>query len=50
MLGRVGDLPKEMGAAGVRALCQKSVCVRRSLLDGGRPIRRVAVGGGACGK
>lgn len=50
-LGRVGNLPHEMtlpdfarhvklslGAGGVR------------VADGGKPVRRVAVGGGACGK
>lgn len=50
-LGRVGNLPRDMtleefakhvkislGAGGVR------------VADGGKPVRRVAVGGGACGK
>lgn len=51
MLGRVGDLPKEM-APREFALYVKE-CLRAGgvrFCDGGRPIRRVAVGGGACGK
>ncbi len=51
MLGRVGVLPQkyfpEEFAAYVKA-CLKAGGVR--FCDGGRPISRVAVGGGACGK
>ena len=51
MLGRVGNLPREMHPREF-ALYVKE-CLRAGgvrFCDGGRPIRRVAVGGGACGK
>ena len=51
MLGRVGDLPREMQPwefAGYVKECLRAGGVR--FCDGGEPIRRVAVGGGACGK
>lgn len=51
MLGRVGDLPREMQPREF-ALYVKE-CLRAGgvrFCDGGKPIRRVAVGGGACGK
>lgn len=51
MLGRVGNLPREMQPREF-ALYVKE-CLRAGgvrFCDGGRPIRRVAVGGGACGK
>lgn len=51
MLGRVGDLETEMGPR------EFAVFVKERLgaggvrfADGGHPVRRVAVGGGACGK
>ncbi len=51
MLGRVGVLPQEYSpeefAAYVK-ICLNAGGVR--FCDGGRPISRVAVGGGACGK
>ena len=51
MLGRTGDLPREMQPHEF-ALYVKE-CLRASgvrFCDAGKPIRRVAVGGGACGK
>lgn len=51
MLGRVGDLPREMQPREFSRYvkeCLKASGVR--FCDGGKPIRRVAVGGGACGK
>ena len=51
MLGRVGVLPREMQPREF-ALYVKE-CLRAGgvrFCDGGHPIRRVAVGGGACGK
>lgn len=51
MLGRVGDLPREMQPREF-ALYVKE-CLRAGgvrFCDGGKPITRVAVGGGACGK
>lgn len=51
MLGRVGDLPRGMQTREF-ALYVKE-CLRAGgvrFCDGGRMIRRVAVGGGACGK
>ena len=50
MLGRVGDLPREMQPREF-ALYVKE-CLRAGgvrFCDGGKPITRVAVGGGACG-
>lgn len=51
MLGRVGNLPREMQPREF-ALYVKE-CLRAGgvrFCDSGKPIRRVAVGGGACGK
>lgn len=51
MLGRVGDLPREMQPREFAAYVKE--CLRAGgvrFCDGGKPIRRVAVGGGACGK
>lgn len=51
MLGRVGDLPAAMTPADFAAYVKQALGadgVRYT--DGGQPIRRVAVGGGACGK
>ena len=51
MLGRVGDLPREMQPREF-ALYVKE-CLRAGgvrFCDGGKPVHRVAVGGGACGK
>lgn len=51
MLGRVGDLPRQMQPREF-ALYVKE-CLRAGgvrFCDGGKPIQRVAVGGGACGK
>lgn len=50
-LGRVGDLPARMSPAifaDYVKMCLDANGVR--FVDGGKPIRRVAVGGGACGK
>ena len=50
-LGRVGDLPARMTPAifaDYVKMCLDANGVR--YVDGGKPIRRVAVGGGACGK
>ena len=50
-IGRVGTVHREGLSAGEYAAYVKerlhSACVR--FVDGGRPVRRVAVGGGACG-
>lgn len=51
MLGRVGDLPREMQPREFAAYVKE--CLRAGgvrFCDGGKPIHRVAVGGGACGK
>ena len=51
MLGRTGDLPREMQTHEF-ALYVKE-CLRAGgvrFCDAGKPIHRVAVGGGACGK
>lgn len=51
MLGRVGELPREMEPrefAGYVKECLRAGGVR--YCDGGKKISRVAVGGGACGK
>ena len=50
-LGRVGDLPAQMTPAifaDYVKMCLDANGVR--FVDGGKPIKRVAVGGGACGK
>ncbi|MDO5142859.1 MAG: Nif3-like dinuclear metal center hexameric protein [Eubacteriales bacterium] len=51
MLGRVGDLPREMQPREFAHYVKE--CLHAGgvqFCDGGKPIRRVAVGGGACGK
>lgn len=51
MLGRVGDLPRPMQPREFAQYVKE--CLRAGgvrFCDGGRPIHRVAVGGGACGK
>lgn len=51
MLGRVGDLPREMQPQEFAVYVKE--CLRAGgvrFCDGGHAIRRVAVGGGACGK
>lgn len=51
MLGRVGDLPREMRPREFAAYVKE--CLRAGgvrFCDGGKPIHRIAVGGGACGK
>lgn len=51
MLGRVGDLPREMQPREFAVYVKE--CLRAGgarFCDGGKPVRRVAVGGGACGK
>lgn len=51
MLGRVGDLPHEMQPREFALFVKE--CLRAGgvrFCDCGKPIRRVAVGGGACGK
>ena len=51
MLGRVGDLQREMQPREFAAYVKE--CLRAGgvrFCDGGKPIHRVAVGGGACGK
>ncbi|HIY53125.1 MAG TPA: Nif3-like dinuclear metal center hexameric protein [Candidatus Agathobaculum merdavium] len=51
VLGRVGDLPREMQPREFAAYVKE--CLRAGgvrFCDGGKPIHRVAVGGGACGK
>lgn len=50
-LGRVGDLAQEMTAeAFARYVKDRLSAGGVRFTDGGRPIHRVAVGGGACGK
>lgn len=51
MLGRVGDLPQEMDAETfVRYVKMRLLAGGVRYVCGKTPIRRVAVGGGACGK
>lgn len=52
MLGRVGDYPGvPMSAAACAAFVKRRLhAAGVRFVDGGRPIRRIAVGGGACGK
>ena len=51
-MGRAGELPNEMTPAGFAAYVGSRLRHRTSMeyVDGGRPINRVAVGGGACGE
>lgn len=51
MLGRVGDLPARMSPKIFAEYVKDSLDAGGvRFTDGGKPIRRVAVGGGACGK
>ena len=51
-IGRAGDLPREMTSREFAAYASQILRGRTSVdyVDGGRPVRRVAVGGGACGE
>lgn len=50
-LGRVGNLPREMTLADFAQHVKLSLDAGGvRVADGGKPVRRVAVGGGACGK
>ena len=51
-IGRAGRLPEEMTPAAFAAYVGEKLCGRTAMeyVDGGRPVRRVAVGGGACGE
>ena len=51
-IGRAGTLPEEMSPAAFAAFVGEKLCGSTSMeyVDGGRPIRKVAVGGGACGE
>ena len=51
-IGRAGDLPREMTPAEFAAYTSLKLRGRTAIeyVDGGRPVRRVAVGGGACGE
>ncbi|WP_295584710.1 Nif3-like dinuclear metal center hexameric protein [uncultured Oscillibacter sp.] len=49
-LGRIGNLPAPMDiAAFTRFVCRRLGCNGVRWADAGRPVSRVAVGGGACG-
>lgn len=51
MLGRVGELPARMTPKLFAAYVKDALDAGGvRYVDGGRPVRRVAVGGGACGK
>ncbi len=51
-IGRAGNLPKEMTPAEFAAYVGSRLCGRTAMeyVDGGKPIKRVAVGGGSCGE
>ena len=50
-LGRVGEYPESVALADyVRFVCQALCCNGLRYADAGKPVRRVAVGGGACGE
>lgn len=50
-LGRVGDLPAAMEPRAFAAFVKEKLGAGGArFVDGGKPVRRVAVGGGACGK
>ena len=50
-LGRVGEYPESVALADyVRFVCQALGCNGLRYADAGKPVRRVAVGGGACGE
>ncbi len=51
MLGRVGDLPEAMSPRAFAAYVKERLHAGGvRFTDAGKPVRRVAVGGGACGK
>lgn len=51
-IGRAGDLPREMTPGELAAFVGERLrgIPTMEYVDGGRPVRRVAVGGGACGE
>ena len=50
-LGRVGEYPESVALADyVRFVCQALGCNGLRYADAGKPVRRVDVGGGACGE
>lgn len=51
-IGRMGMLPREMDSRELALYTAKRLLGRTAVeyIDGGRPINRVAVGGGACGE
>ena len=50
-LGRVGEYPESVALSDyVRFVCQALGCNGLRYADAGKPVRRVAVGGGACGE
>ena len=50
-LGRVGEYPESVALADyVRFVCQALGCNGLRYADAGKPVHRVAVGGGACGE
>ena len=50
-LGRVGEYPESVALADyVRFVCRALGCNGLRYADAGKPVRRVAVGGGACGE
>ena len=50
-LGRVSEYPESVALADyVRFVCQALGCNGLRYADAGKPVRRVAVGGGACGE
>ena len=50
-LGRVGEYPESVALADyVRFVCQALGCNGLRYADAGKPVRRVAVGGGSCGE
>lgn len=50
-LGRVGEYPESVALADyVRFVCHALGCNGLRYADAGKPVRRVAVGGGACGE
>ena len=51
-IGRMGDLKREMNPAEFASFVGQQLLGRTAMeyVDGGKPIRRVAVGGGSCGE
>ncbi len=51
-IGRMGELPEEMSPAALARHTAGCLLGRTAMeyTDGGRPVRRVAVGGGSCGE